>query len=538
LTNTEAKPLTLQQQIDALLKTYDRSDGPGVVVGVARHGRTLYRAAFGQANVEHGVPMTPATRVSICSVSKHITCAAVLQLAAEGRLALDEPIGRWLPELQPATARPSLRQLMRHTGGVRCHLDVAAFNGITPHPVGLPMRMMQRQQTVNFEPGDGMMYCNGGYVLLSMAVERASGMSFGRYVEETLFAPLRMDASAAPRTWWPLLQNVATFYIPNEGGGWKHGIGLQEETLGDGNVVSSVDDMLRWAQHLRQSGGPVSLAALTETPAGTDSFTHGIYRYGLTDEDWRGVRLVEHSGGAVGASAHLLMAPDEALDIFVFMNGMEPAPQLARQIAGIVLGDRLTPEPGASPVATAGHEALLGQFIDDEQGQIIGFGDVGGQLGLSFFGGPAVPFLRRHEPRADELPFHVPTAVGPRYFRLERAGALQWLDGGRWRTLRRISFDAPPVRAMLEALSGADFVSNEAGARLRFGEEDGDLVMQGCGEFGVWKFHPTLLTRDMFVFGFHKGASGWLARVAWEGDRIVRLEMSSTRTRGLVFERT
>lgn len=529
---------TLQQQIDALLKPYDRRDGPGVVVGVARHGRTLYRAAFGQANVEHGVAMTPATRVSICSVSKHITCAAVLQLAGEGRLSLDDPIGRWLPELQPATARPSLRQLMMHTAGVRCHLDVAAFNGVTPHPVGLPMRMMQRQHTVNFEPGGGMMYCNGGYVLLSMAVERASGTGFGRYVEEALFAPLRMDASAAPRAWWPLLPNMATFYVPLEGGGWKHGIGFQEETLGDGNIVSSVDDMLRWAQHLRESTGPVSLAALTAAPVGADAFLSGPYRYGLTDQCWRGLRLVEHSGGAVGASAHLLMAPDEALDIFVFMNGMEPAPQVARQIAAIVLGDRLRPEPPAATVPASGHEALFGQFIDDEQGQIVGFAELSGQLGFSFFGGPAVPFLRPHEPQAGELPFHVPTAIGPRYFRLAPGGSTpQWLDGSRWRSLRRIQFDPPPMQEMLAALVGADFFSAEAGARLRFSAEADDLLMHSSGEFGLWNFHARVLTREMFVFGFYKGSAGWLARLTWDAGRVARLEMSSTRTSGLVFER-
>jgi hypothetical protein len=398
--------------------------------------------------------------------------------------------------------------------------------------------MMQRQHTVNFEPGDGMMYCNGGYVLLSMAVERASGMPFGRYVEEALFAPLRMDASAAPRTWWPLLPNVATFYVPNDGGGWKHGIGFEEETLGNGNVVSSVDDMLRWAQHLRESSGPVSLAALTATAPDTDPFLSGPYRYGLTDERWRGVRLVEHSGGAVGASAHLLMAPDEGLDVFLFMNGMEPAQQLARQIAALVLQGQVQPELATAPVGTAGHETLLGQFIDDEQGQVIGFADLGGELGFSFLGGPAVPFLRPHQPRADELPFHVPTAIGPRHFRLAPgSGAPQWLDGGRWRTLRRFEFDPPPLAELLAALAGADFVSAEAGARLRFSEADGGLVMHSSGEFGLWNFHARVLTRELFVFGFYRGSAAWLSRLTWAGGRVQQLEMSSTRTRGLVFER-
>lgn len=526
-------------RLNALFAPYTQPGRPGVVVGIAQHGKTLYREAFGLANVEHRVAMTPTTRVAICSVTKHITCASVLQLASEGRLDIDAPIGRWIPELAHAAQAPTLRQLMNHTGGSRCQLDVGAFNGVTPHPAGTPMRMLQRQRQLNFEPGDGQMYSNGGYVLLSMAIERATGMPFGRYVEQALFAPLRLDASTAPSRWWPLPQGAATFYMPHEGGVWRHGIGFEEETLGGGCVISSVDDMLRWAAHLRCSRGPVSLDSLTATKQGHDDFLHGIYRFGLTDSRWRDQRLVEHSGGAVGASCHLLIAPEAELELFVFFNSMEPAQSLARQAAAIVLEDRLAPEPAMPAPRAERYPDLLGQYIDEEQGLTIGFGELpDGGLGVSILGGAFVPALQGHAPSRDELPFHVPTAVGPRYFRREPIqGALQWLEAGRWRTLRMMTSSMPTAQAMASALGDATYVSDEAGAKLQFRLEGEKLKLRSWGEFGVWDFPLQTLASDLLSFGFYEGSPSWLARLHAKGGRVESIDMNSTRTRGLRFER-
>jgi CubicO group peptidase (beta-lactamase class C family) len=523
--------------LDELFTRFDRMDGPGIVVGVARHGQTVYRRAFGMANVEHRVAMTPTTRVSICSVTKHMTCAAVLVLADEGKLTLDDTIGHWIPELTRETGRATLRQLMDHTGGVRCHIDVAAFNGVTPHPVGTPLRMMQRQQGLNFAPGEGMMYCNGSYALLSLAVERAAGVEFGQFLRERLFAPLRMDASESPRTWWPLRPNVATYYMPHPEGGWRHGISFEEETLGNGSALSSLDDMLRWAQHLRTNTGPVSIASLTPPPEPVAGLRAGVYRYGLTDQSWRGTRIIEHGGGAVGASCHLLMIPDAALDVFVFCNSIEPAQQLARDAAALVLGDELRPGPDLQPVRCSAYPQLLRTFFDPVQGMLIGFGDLGDdRLGLSMLDGPIVPALVSHEPLEDELPFHVPTAVGPRYFRIANNGTVQWLDGPVWRDLQPIELQPVESESMIARLGEGCFVSDEAGATVRFRIQETGLVMESCGEFGRWDFHCRALRQDMLAFGFYPGAASWLARLKRGADGSVQaLEMSGSRTRGLVF---
>jgi CubicO group peptidase (beta-lactamase class C family) len=525
--------------VDALFAPYDRLDRPGAVVGVAHRGRTVYRRAFGLANVEHAVAMTPATRLTICSVTKHMTCAAALQLEAEGKLSLDDPIGRWIPEVAAVTGRPTLRQLMDHTGGVRCHFDVAAFNGVIPHPVGSGFKTLQRQQTVNFEPGDGMMYCNGGYLLLSLAIERAAGMEFGECLRDRLFQPLRMDATRAPRFWWPVQPNLATLYMPHPGGGWRHGFGFEEETLGNGSVISSLDDMLRWATHLRESTGPVSLERLTTHSAHPDALRAGVYRLGLTDQRWRGMRVVEHGGGAVGASCHLLIIPEAELDVFVFFNCMDPAQEVARQVAALALGQTLPFASGEVHLSSSRHRDLHGHYLDPVQGMVVGFGDTGDdKLGVSLLAGPFVPALVPHEASCGELPFHVPTAVGPRYFRRGPDGALEWLDGPTWRRLVPVEIDPVASEDWLADFANVRFRSEEAAATVRLSERDGVVVLESSGDFGRWDFPSRSIARDLFAFGFYQGASSWLARVHRAADGTpAALEMSGSRTRGLVFQR-
>ncbi|MBL8361662.1 MAG: beta-lactamase family protein [Rubrivivax sp.] len=167
---------SLQASLDEIFAPYARSDAPGAIVGVAHRGRTLARTAYGLANVEHGVANSPGTRFPIASVTKHFTCAAVLRLAQAGRIDLDAAVGRWLPELALPQQGVTPRQLMSHTAGLRCYLDVTMpLNGWAVRPAGLPRQVQARQSAFNFEPGHGMSYCNGGYLLLSLIAAGRAG---------------------------------------------------------------------------------------------------------------------------------------------------------------------------------------------------------------------------------------------------------------------------------------------------------------------------------------------------------------------------
>jgi len=150
--------LDVSARLGQLFDAYRRDDAPGCVVGVAHHGELVYRAAFGMANVEHRVANTPATPMPLASISKHFTCVAALRLAADGKLDLDQPIGRWIPELTEAQRRPTLRQLMSHTGGLRCYIEHAVFDGFSllpaGHVLGSAMLYLQRRGQTFIYTGD------------------------------------------------------------------------------------------------------------------------------------------------------------------------------------------------------------------------------------------------------------------------------------------------------------------------------------------------------------------------------------------------
>ncbi|MBC7939196.1 MAG: beta-lactamase family protein, partial [Chitinophagaceae bacterium] len=409
--------MTLNDRIQAILAPYNRSDAPGCTVAISQNGQTLYRNGFGLANFEHGVANLPATRMPIASVTKHFACAAVLQLASEGKLSLDDAVGRWVPELSEVQRRPTLRQLMNHTGGMRCYLEVAAFNGLNPMPAGLPLTIQARQSEVNFEPGHGSSYNNGAYVLLSLTVQRAGGQPLGEYMAGRFFKPLRMEATHLQPSRWPLQRGVATKYVPygQDGNAWRHGMDLTDELSGDGGIVSSADDMLQWARFLTMATGPVSLATLAVPTTLANGSVSG-YGLGLHTEQWRGVKIVHHGGGLIGAACFFVMVPDEGIALMVMFNRTVPVRQIALQLLEAVLHDRVRPPPPEP--RSADHAALMDRhYLVPDTGFMFAFTDVGGRLGLSVYGGPAGP-LEGCATENGQLPFGLTTATSDLRFRV------------------------------------------------------------------------------------------------------------------------
>ena len=159
--SVEATQTSIAEQLDALFKRWDRSDAPGLVVGVALRGRTIYRRAFGMASLETRAANTPATRMRIGSTSKHFAALLLLLLAEEGKLDLDQPVRRYIAELEGPGGDPTLRQLMQHRGGSRCYVDLGFLtSGLKPRPPGFALETQRRQQGRNFAPGAAMIYNN------------------------------------------------------------------------------------------------------------------------------------------------------------------------------------------------------------------------------------------------------------------------------------------------------------------------------------------------------------------------------------------
>ncbi len=373
--NAAAAP-SVTQKLDALFKPWNRSDAPGLVVGVAHQGKVIYRRGFGLASVEHGTANTPLTRMRIGSTSKHFASICALLLAEEGKLDLDAPLRRAMPELSGLIGEPTPRELMRHTSGLRDPFDTTylllhkSYSSIAP--VGTGTELGPRYTSNNYPRGERMIYCNQGYHLLSLAIERIAGMPFGEFLQQRVLAPMGMQDSAL----WPsdmvMLPGSASLHVPLPDGRWHRGIYPSEELLGAGGMVSTVDDMLRWIAHLRGSekivGTVQSWAQMLERPR-YSSGAEGDYCLGLTRESYRGVEIIHHAGAVLGGTCQMLTVPAHALDIILMFNRMDgPAPATALKVIEAVLGEHLTP---LVPLQLEGREPLLAHWYNTASRRLL-----------------------------------------------------------------------------------------------------------------------------------------------------------------------
>ena len=181
--------------IDALLAAHERPGEPGCTVGIYREGSVLYSGAFGMADLASGRRLTPDTPIAIASISKQFVASAILSLAQDGKLSLDDDIRKYLPELPDYGAPITLRRLLTHTSGIRDYIGLIELSGHrkAEHvPAARIVAVIAQQQGLNFPPGEQYQYSNSGYLLAGLIVERVSGEEFAAFARRRVFEPLGM----------------------------------------------------------------------------------------------------------------------------------------------------------------------------------------------------------------------------------------------------------------------------------------------------------------------------------------------------------
>ena len=181
------------QSVDAIFKDFATDQSPGCAVGATRGDAPLAAKAYGMADLEHGVPLTPQSVFYMASVSKQFTALSILLLERDGKLHLEDRVRTHVPELPDYTAAITIRQLLHHTSGLRDYLTLSSLAGNPPDYViterGV-LNMLARQTRLNFEPGAEHLYSNSGYVLLSIIVHRVAGRPLDEFARERIFTPL------------------------------------------------------------------------------------------------------------------------------------------------------------------------------------------------------------------------------------------------------------------------------------------------------------------------------------------------------------
>lgn len=301
-----------------LLAEVGEAHEPGCAVGVSRDGQVLYAGGRGVADLATGRPLDERTTFDIASVSKQFTAAAVVLLAADGVVDLDDDVREYVPELPDRGVTITLEQLLHHTGGLPEYTELLAeeFDDTDLTTTGQALDAIVEAPASGVVPGTTFEYSNTGYFLLGLVVERATGQPCSEVLSERLFDPLGMEASDVRDDADLRVAAGAEGYVVDRGGSFLDGT-TNWEQVGDGAVWSSVLDLLLWADNLLtfEVGGSVLRDGLL-TPGPVPDEDGLGYGGGLTLGD----DLVEHSGSWAGFLSDLGVEPSSGTAVVALCN--------------------------------------------------------------------------------------------------------------------------------------------------------------------------------------------------------------------------
>jgi CubicO group peptidase (beta-lactamase class C family) len=376
-------PATLAAQQPDLAALADRVFGPwnsthtpGCAVGVSRGGTVLLTRGYGMADLETGTPITPETIFESGSVAKQFTAAATVLLALDGKLDLDDPVRKYIPELPDYGRTVTIRHLLTHTSGLREWSDLVAAQGwprgTRRHTQAVLFDVVTRQRSLNYPVGDYYSYTNSGYGLLFTIVERVSGKPFEQFFEQRIFGPLGMTHTRWRDDFTRLVPGRAQAYA-HERDGWHLEMPF-EDVVGPGGLLTTVGDWLIWNEALTNK---TLGAALVDSLSHRMRLTSGReipYALGLFFTTYRNVPEISHGGSTAGYRTFLARYPDRGnLSIAVLCNAANAdAASYAHAFADALITDF---PPAVAPDTTAVDSAALiraaGVYRNDRTGTAL-----------------------------------------------------------------------------------------------------------------------------------------------------------------------
>ena len=305
---------------------------------VARGDQVLFSKGYGSANLEWGIPDAPNTKFRLGSLTKQFTAASILLLEERGKLKVEDPIKKYLPDAPAAWDKMTIFHVLTHTAGIpnfTAFPDYAPLEPFATTPEKLVARF--RDKPLDFEPGEKWNYSNSGYVLLGYLIEKISGESYESFVQKNIFNALGMkdsgyDSNAA------VIARRASGYSPTPNGLVNAGFVHMSVPYAAGALYSTTEDLLKWEQGLF-GGKLLSAASLQKmtTPFKND------YAFGVGVHAVNGHKVIDHNGGIEGFSTMLAYYPEDKLTVVALAN-MTPASsgEIVSQLALLAQGGAVT----------------------------------------------------------------------------------------------------------------------------------------------------------------------------------------------------
>ena len=329
-------------KVDQTFFAYRNHDVPGASVAIQQNGKILYSKGYGLANLEYDIPVEPASIFHIASISKQFTAFSILLLQADGKLDMNDDIRKYIPEVPDFGTTITLKHLATHTSGMRDQWNLLVMAGwrmddvITKEHV---LKLVSRQEELNFEPGEEMYYCNTGFTLLAEVVARVSGKSFAEFTKERIFDPLEMTNTLFYDDHEKIVKNRAySYHEANDG--YKKSV-LNYANVGATSLFTTVEDISKWAENFSEiKVGSKEIIKTLNTKAILNNGDTIDAAMGQFVGKYKGLSEIQHGGADAGFRSYFTRFPDQDFSVAVFGNSASFNPRsLAHTVVDIYLND-------------------------------------------------------------------------------------------------------------------------------------------------------------------------------------------------------
>jgi CubicO group peptidase (beta-lactamase class C family) len=529
----------LEAKVDQLFAQWNKPDTPGASLIVMKDGVVIYKRGYGTANLEYDIPITPSTIFHVASVSKQFTAFAITMLASQEKLSLDDDIRKYLPEVPEFGKKITIRHLLHHTSGLRDQWELLAMAGwrlddvITKEHI---LKMIRNEKELNFEPGQEHLYCNTGYTLLAVIVERVTGQTFRQYTEAAIFKPLGMTNTHFHDDHEMIVKNRAYSYAPIASGGFKLSA-LNYANVGATSLFTTVEDLAKWIQNFDDAkvGGAAVIQQMQEQGKLNNGETIS-YAFGLVIGKYRGLKTVSHSGGDAGYRSNILRFPDERFAVAILSNlGSSNPGRLCQQVADIYLADKFAPqdpkpkapERTAVKIDPAVYDGYVGKYVTDS-GLLITVTKENDHL----MGQPAGQAKAELFPESETSFFLKITDAQVTFERDEKKQARRFIlqQNGQTNSAKRVEADSLNPSQLAEY--AGSYYSAELGTTYTIVVQKDQLIAQHRRHNDI---PLTLLDRDRF-----HGSEWFFQQVRFTRDKenkVIGFRLTGGRVRNMRFDK-
>ena len=311
------------KKIDSLFSKWNNVNSPGCTVGIVRNDSLIFSKGYGMANLEYAIPNTPATVYHMASVSKQFTGYAIVLLAAKGKLHLDDDVRKWLTWFPDLKEKITIRHLLNHTSGIRDQWQLLAISGtrlddvITQDHI---VKILSKQEALNFKPGEKYSYSNGGYTMLAEIVKSVSGQTLRAFTDSAIFKPLGMNITYFRDNYKEIEKNRSYSYNRIDSAHFANSI-LSYSNTGATSLFTNIPDLSKWVMNFynQKVGTQKEIDQLTQKGK-LNTGKELTYASGISVDKYKGWRQYSHSGGDAGYRTYLTVFPDLKMGFMVFSN--------------------------------------------------------------------------------------------------------------------------------------------------------------------------------------------------------------------------